>query len=63
MALRTDPQFDRPDDVYAAILAAHDGLSDEDSRRLNTRLVLLLANHIGDPAVLGEALDAAKRSL
>lgn len=63
MALRTEPTFDRPDDVYATILAAHDGLSEEDSRRLNARLILLLANHIGDATVLAEALDAAKQTL
>ncbi len=36
------------DDVYAALMAAHDGLSLEESTRLNARLVLLLANEVGD---------------
>lgn len=36
------------DDVYAALMAAHDGLSLEESTRLNARLVLILANEVGD---------------
>jgi hypothetical protein len=36
------------DDVYAALMAAHDGLSLEESTRLNAKLVLLLANEVGD---------------
>lgn len=48
------------DDVYAALMAAHDGLSDDDSARLNVRLVLLLMNHIGDPRVIEAAIAAAR---
>ena len=40
----------RRDDVYAALLAAHEGLSMEESAALNARLVLLLANMTGDAA-------------
>ncbi|HZY21423.1 MAG TPA: DUF2783 domain-containing protein, partial [Beijerinckiaceae bacterium] len=38
------------------------GLSEEESAALNTRLVLILANHIGDDAALAEALDLARRA-
>lgn len=48
------------DDVYAALMAAHEGLSDADSARLNARLVLLLMNHIGDRAVIEAAIAAAR---
>jgi len=48
-----------PDDFYAALLAAHEGLSKAESDAFNARLILLLANHIGDRAVLAEALHAA----
>ena len=48
------------DDFYADLLAAHEGLSDEDSQALNARLVLILANHIGDRNVLKQALAAAR---
>lgn len=47
------------DDVYAALMAAHEGLSFEESARLNARLVLLLANAVGDRDVLADILAAA----
>jgi hypothetical protein len=50
----------RGDDFYATLIAAHDGLSFEESARLNARLVLLLANAIGDAEVLAEAIKRAK---
>jgi len=62
--LRTADGFGgRGDDVYAALMAAHDGLSAEDSARLDRRLVLLLANHVGDPAAIGEALAVARAAI
>ena len=48
------------DDLYALLLAAHDGLDAEASARLNARLVLILMNHIGEPGVLGEAIGLAR---
>lgn len=48
------------DDVYEALIEAHAGLSDDDSAALNARLVLLLANHIGDLGVIREALEAVR---
>ena len=59
MALNTKPNIPGPDEFYAALIAAHDGLSDDESAAFNARLILLLANHIGDRAVLAEALEAA----
>ena len=47
------------DDLYADLLAAHEGLTKAQSDALNARLILILANHIGDAEVLREALDAA----
>jgi hypothetical protein len=61
-ALRTEPRLVDPDGFYAALMDAHRDLSPEASRRLDARLVLLLANHIGDLAVLHEALAAARRA-
>jgi len=58
-ALNTAPNIARPDDFYAALLAAHEGLSKEDSDALNARLVLILSNHIGDAEVLDQALALA----
>ena len=51
------------DAFYDRLLAAHRGLSDAASEALNARLVLLLANHIGDLRVLDEALAIARRGL
>ena len=53
----------RGDDFYESLMRAHGDLSDAQSHALNARLVLILANHIGDLAVLQEALALARRSL
>lgn len=47
------------DNLYADLLAAHEGLTKPQSDALNARLILILANHIGDPQVLRQALAAA----
>ena len=47
-------------DFYSNLIAAHDGLSDEESEIFNSRLVLILANHIGDEKILKEAIEMAK---
>ena len=60
MTLITTPNIAGPDEFYAELIQSHDGLSDDDSAALNARLVLLLANHIGDRVVLSEALRAAR---
>jgi len=54
------PNMDRPDDIYADLLAAHDGLTKADSDALNARLILILMNHIGQREVLVQALNAAR---
>ncbi|MBK5927870.1 DUF2783 domain-containing protein [Rhodobaculum claviforme] len=50
-----------PEGFYAELLAVHDALSPEASAALNARLILLLANQVGDRAVLSEALQEAAR--
>lgn len=57
--LNTDPNLARPDDFYAELLSLHEGRSKAESDAINARLILLLANHIGDRRVLTEALRAA----
>lgn len=54
------PNLRDPNGFYAALINAHHGLSDEASELLNARLVLILANQIGDPDVLYEALVLAR---
>ena len=60
--LVTTPNFEDPDGFYAAYVAAHRELADPASDLLNARLVLILANHIGDGAILAEALELARSS-
>ena len=69
--LNTAPNFGLPgvtplhgftpgDDFYEALIQSHHGLSDAQSRLVNARLILLLANHVGDLRVLQQALAAAR---
>ncbi|TCO79263.1 uncharacterized protein DUF2783 [Plasticicumulans lactativorans] len=71
MSLNLQPNFGEPgqrylraytpgDDFYEALIEAHRDLDDEHSQRLNARLILLLANHIGDLGVLRQALAIAR---
>jgi hypothetical protein len=57
--LDTSSRFTDPDAAFRALVEAHRGLDAEQSAALNARLVLLLANHIGDFAVLTEAIALA----
>ena len=63
MALKREPNVADPDGLYAALIEAHADLTETESAALNARLVLLLANHIGDAAVLTEALVIGRASL
>ncbi len=59
-SLDIEPRIATPDEFYAALIDAHRGLSLAQSQALNARLILLLANHIGDVDVLHEALQRAR---
>ncbi|MBL6601017.1 MAG: DUF2783 domain-containing protein [Alphaproteobacteria bacterium] len=58
--LETDLRIARPDDFYEALIETHRGLSDEESRQLNARLILILANQVGDMDILTDALRLAR---
>jgi hypothetical protein len=60
--LITTNQFSDPEAAFRALVEAHRGLTAEQSADLNAQLVLLLANHIGDVAVLRDALALARLS-
>ena len=60
--LITAPNIVEPDGFYAELLALHEGRDRAESDAINARLVLILANHIGDRAVLSEAFEAAAAS-
>ncbi|MBK7474191.1 MAG: DUF2783 domain-containing protein [Betaproteobacteria bacterium] len=59
-SLKLEPNIARPDDFYDALIALHRGLTPEQSAKVNAKLVLLLANHVGNMEVLKQALDAAR---
>jgi hypothetical protein len=60
MPVNIEPNIESPDAFYEALLAAHRDLDLGESQRLNAQLVLLLANHIGDPDVLRDAIARAR---
>ena len=59
--LITASQFTDPDAAYVALVDARRGLSEPDAAALDARLVLILANHIGDVEVLKQAIAVARR--
>jgi hypothetical protein len=61
--LLTKSNFADPDAAYRLIIEAHRGLGEAASADLDAALVLVLANHIGDIEVLGEAIALAKRRM
>jgi hypothetical protein len=61
--LDTATRFPDPDAAYRLIVEAHRGLDDEQSRKLDSALILILANQVGDLAVLREALALARATI
>ncbi len=57
--LNTKPNIAGTDDFYAELLALHEGRTKEESDAVNARLILILANHIGDRQTLSEAFNLA----
>ena len=58
--LNIEPNLALPDDFYEALIETHRDLDAAQSQRVNARLILLLANHIGDLDVLREAMQRAR---
>jgi hypothetical protein len=74
MPLQTQPNLSEPgqryfrdftpgDDFYEALIETHRDLSDEQSQLLNAKLILLLANQVGDISVLKLALAIARENI
>ena len=59
-ALNLEPNIPHPDDFYEALIELHRDLTPQESAKVNAKLILLLANHVGDMRVLREALEAAR---
>jgi hypothetical protein len=60
VTLNIEPNLALPDDFYEALIETHRDLDAAQSQRVNARLILLLANHIGDLDVLREAMQRAR---
>ena len=61
--LRTDAHISDPDAFYSELIELHRSLTEEQSRKVNAKLILLLANQVGDMTVLRQALAIAKEGL
>ena len=59
--LNIDSNLTSADEFYEALIDAHRDLTLEQSHLMNAKLVLLLANHIGDLDVLKDAMKRAKQ--
>jgi len=59
--MKTQANLADPDGFYEQLLDAHQGLTPADSELLNARLILLLANQIGDARVLADCIVAARQ--
>lgn len=63
MTLNTNANIAAPDDFYESLINLHRDLNDEQSALVNAKLILLLANHVGDAEVLREAMAAAVQGI
>ena len=48
------------DDIFERLVTLHQGLGEAECREVDARLILLLINHIGDPAIIAAAIEAAR---
>ena len=60
MMLNLSPNIADPDDFYAELINRQRDLDEDQALRMNARLILLLANHVGDRRVLTEAIGCAR---
>jgi len=61
-ATTVEPNLEDPDGFYESLLSAHEGLSIEQSFELNVRLLMLLANQVGDHAVISDCIRLAREA-
>ncbi len=60
--LNTAKNIASPDDVYEMLIDLHRDCDEPESHRRNAKLILALANHVGDPEIIAEAVALARRS-
>ena len=59
MPLEINPNIQDPDGFYQELIDSQRDMSEAEAELMNCKLVLLLANHIGDRDVLREAIRRA----
>ncbi len=59
--MRTNFHFQDGDGFYEQLLEAHEGITKEQSDLLNARLIVVLANQVGDAKLLKECIEAARQ--
>ncbi|MEO9599544.1 DUF2783 domain-containing protein [Parasphingorhabdus sp.] len=57
----TEIKLSRHDDIYEKLVALHDGLSEEDSRIVNAKLIIALINQVGDPDIVLDLIEKLQR--
>jgi hypothetical protein len=62
MLLNLAPNIPDPDGFYEELIHSQRGLDEAGAELMTAKLVLLLANHIGDRKVLSQALQLARPS-
>lgn len=63
MALNREPNITDPDGFYEELINCQRDLNDERAALFQAKLLLVLANHVGDRAVLSEAMHTARQGL
>jgi hypothetical protein len=61
--LNTEPNIAAPDDFYEGLIDMHRGLDEAQSELVNAKLILLLANEVGDLDILREAMAKAREGV
>jgi hypothetical protein len=60
--LTTEPNIADPDGFYQELIAMQRDLDDDAATQFQARLLLVLANHVGDRGVLSQAMEVARRA-
>ena len=63
MTFDREPDSATADAIYQVVIDMHAGLDDATSAKLNARMILVLANYIGEPRVIAEAAAIARAGL
>lgn len=58
--LKTTANISTTDDIYQLLIDFYDGCDEEECQLRSAKLILCLANHIGDPEVLASAIQIAR---